>query len=131
MHRAGIRPGSVGAATFCRPACRFGRRGAAGVQNGLVGIQAVWPFITFTDYSLVTAWEDHRDAATQGVDLYVSTLPDGSPVSTAPLDQTHPALAQVDVACGFQAGCKDIVVAWQDGRGSLGDDIFANLTLTP
>jgi len=113
VHRAGIRPGSVGAATFCRPACRFGRRGAAGVQNGLVGIQAVWPFITFTDYSLVTAWEDHRDAATQGVDLYVSTLPDGSPVSTAPLDQTHPALAQVDVACGSRRAAR---TSWWRGR---------------
>lgn len=107
------------------------------VQNGLVGIAARWPFITSDVPSLVTAWEDHRDASTQGIDLYFSIIEEsgtsgsGSPACTAPFDQTHAALAQVDVFCGFQAGCKDVAVTWQDGRGAGGDDIFANLAIGP
>lgn len=106
---------------------------APDVQNGLVGIPVRWPFITFTEHSLQMAWEDHRDASTNGVDLYtsgpVASGPggNGTPVCTAPFDQIHPALVQIDVDCGLQAGCRTIVVAWQDGRGAVGDDIFAGL----
>ncbi len=101
----------------------------------LSGLRMGVNYINFYGSALVVLWEDHRAIGSQGIDLYASVF--GSqgvdpswerPVCTALADQTRAAMTVLDIdPCGLQGGCSDIAVAWQDGRGALGDDIFANL----
>jgi hypothetical protein len=79
-----------------------------------------------TNYLVV--WEDYRNTASSGVDIYGARVtgagevldPDGIPISTASADQLAPAAAGGPVAA--------TLVVWQDGRNlaSSGTDIYGS-----
>jgi hypothetical protein len=78
-----------------------------------------------TNYLVV--WEDYRNDATSGADIYGARItgagavqdPGGIPISTAASDQLAPAVA---------GGSSGYLVAWQDGRNlaTSGADIYGS-----
>jgi hypothetical protein len=105
-----VRVAAVGLDGSVAPAGGIGVSASAGFQ-GRPAVAA-----DGTGASLVV-WEDRRDLATTGVDLYGAVIAGGAvtvaafPICTAAGDQRRPSVA-------YDAAQAQFVVAWSDGRGA-------------
>lgn len=86
-----------------------------------------YPATSFDGTNFIVVWQDDRNGEGQ-FDIYGTRVtpsgaaldPDGIPISTAVLEQSHPAMAFIGSNC---------VVVWEDGRG-VSKDIYGT-RMTP